>query len=338
MSYRYQTGNSYSAIPVFISIVRTLTPVQTLLRVSTRITRLPFTHVRLSPFELAAFQGTVVQCQVLEQPHPPRHNPLIPMKRAKATDVSSVSDLYWRTLMLMASLDPRYSASTTSYIVLGSQGQLRSPSLQDPPYHSPVEQHIRPPDYPPPLVTESRQNQPHSQIPQQPLAPAPYNVPYPIQTQPQIEGPGHISRDPQRQQVPTYYQQQQNPVPRYQQSSVPQYHDPQNLPPSSEYRRNPEPSRSGYPMMHALPSENTTTPDVRYMKRDNSTSYDQRESVCMATIFQQFDSSTPQAGPTCRLLGCNRPVTMDVNTSELSEYCTKEHMQFVAVSLVLVVL
>lgn len=91
-------------------------------------------------------------------------------------------------------------------------------------------------------------------------------------------------------------------------------------------------------MMHALPSEDTTMSDVRHRRRDNSTSHNQRESVCMATIFQQFDSSTPQAGPTCRLPGCNRPVTMDMNTHELSEYCSVEHMQFVAVSVVLVVL
>ena len=60
----------------------------------------------------------------------------------------------------------------------------------------------------------------------------------------------------------------------------------------------------------------------------------------MATIFQRFDSSAPQGGHTgltCRLPECNLSVTMDIISQELSEYCSKEHMQFVAVSLVLVV-
>lgn len=45
MSYRHQTDNDYgySAIPMFISTVRTLMPVQTHLRVPARITRLPLT-------------------------------------------------------------------------------------------------------------------------------------------------------------------------------------------------------------------------------------------------------------------------------------------------------
>jgi hypothetical protein len=53
MSYRHQTGNdySYSAIPMFISTVRTLIPVQTHLRVPARITRLPLT-IHLLPIYL----------------------------------------------------------------------------------------------------------------------------------------------------------------------------------------------------------------------------------------------------------------------------------------------
>ena len=107
MSYHRQTGTSnvYSAVPLFISIIRTLMAVQALLRAPGMTTRLPLLHVRLRPFKLAAFHGTAAQCQVLELPHPHRYNILVPMKwRSKAGNVSSVSDSYWRILMLMMSL------------------------------------------------------------------------------------------------------------------------------------------------------------------------------------------------------------------------------------------
>ena len=79
MSYR-QPGNIYSATPLFISIIRTLKPVQALLRAPDMTTRLPLLHVRLRPFKLAASHGTAAQCQVLELPHPNRYNPLHPME------------------------------------------------------------------------------------------------------------------------------------------------------------------------------------------------------------------------------------------------------------------
>jgi len=92
-----QSGYYYSAVPLFISIVRTLMPVQVPLRVQAMITRLPLIHVRLSPSKLTVFHGKVAHSQVPEQPLPPRHNPLILMKLdSKAGNVSCVSDSYWR--------------------------------------------------------------------------------------------------------------------------------------------------------------------------------------------------------------------------------------------------
>ena len=108
MSYHHhQSGDNYGAIPLLISIVQTLIPVQAPpgLRVPAMITRILLVHVRLRLFKLAAFHGTVAQCLVIEQLHPPRHNPLIPMKwGSKAGNVSSVSDSYCRILMLIMSL------------------------------------------------------------------------------------------------------------------------------------------------------------------------------------------------------------------------------------------
>ena len=220
---------------------------------------------------------------------------------------------------------------------MGSQGQFRGPSIQHSVYHPPVERRSPPSNH--------QRDQPQSPMSLTfPQPSASYSVQHPVQPQPQFEGPGHDLRGPQ--------QQQENSVPRYQQSAAPQYHEPQNPPPSPEYRRNPEslpsgyprspsPSPSGYATTHPLPPENTATSDVRHKRQDSNTSRDSSESVCMGTIFQQFDSSTPQGGhtgPTCRLLDCNCPVTRDVNTHELSEYCSEEHMEFVAVSLVLIVL
>jgi len=54
-------------------------------------------------------------------------------------------------------------------------------------------------------------------------------------------------------------------------------------------------------------------------------------------VPQLFPSATPTV-PTCRYSNCHRPVTKDMNTHELIEYCGKEHMQFVAVFRAMVVL
>ena len=45
-------------------------------------------------------------------------------------------------------------------------------------------------------------------------------------------------------------------------------------------------------------------------------------------VPQPFPSAAPTV-PTCRYSNCHRSVTKDMNTHELSEYCSKEHMQFV---------
>ena len=68
------------------------------------------------------------------------------------------------------------------------------------------------------------------------------------------------------------------------------------------------------------------------MRRSTSESPD----VCVATTQSRL--LVAHTGPLCRLSNCRYPAIRDGATQELTEYCSLDHMQFVVVLQVLVLL